>query len=263
MNIVTNGEFGYELIVVVPYAYHLHLQGKLNSTTSCLDTKPFYYFSNNHTEKFDKRTPCLGSIYNIQGASFNALHTSNPDFSKWTFPNYKEIYKNTEFSFNKPLLMISNKKYVRGSTQRHGFFNDEELAYLFNEYQNEYQIIYNRAKSDNIIVDTQIPNDDDTDFDLIKKYNVIDINELYNQYKNKYTFNTLQLMLSANCDKFISVQGGSSILSSAFGGKNLIYAFSGEELKVGSFKNWYNRFSNCNIDYASDFNSFKEKLKTF
>jgi hypothetical protein len=212
---------------------------------------------------FDKRQPCLGTISDIRGASFGSLHSANPDFSKWVFPNYKEFYKNTEFIFEKPLLIISNKKYVTGSTQRHGFFNDNELSFLFDRFHQDYQIIYNRAKSSKIITDTQIPNDNDTDFELIKKYNIIDINELHNQYRDKYTFNTLQLMLNANCERFISVQGGSSILSSAFGGKNLIYAFGGDEIKVGSYKNWYNKFSNCEVEYASDFNSFKNILNNF
>ena len=263
MNIITNGEFGYELVIAVPYAYYLHLQNKLTSTTSCLDTKSLYYFSNNHVEKFDRRQPCLGTTYDIKGATIHSLHTANPDFSRWVFPNYKEFYKNTEFIFEKPLLIISNKKYSNGSTQRHGFFNNEELSFLFDKFHLDYQIIYNRAKSSKIIIDTQIPNDIDTDFELIKKYNIIDINELHDRYKDKYTFNTLQLMLNANCERFISVQGGSSILSSAFGGKNLIYAFGGEEILIGSYKNWYGKFSNCKVDYTSNFNSLKNMLNNF
>ncbi len=50
-----DGEFGYELIGVVPYAYYLHLQHLLVKTESCKDTKALYYFSPQHLETFVER----------------------------------------------------------------------------------------------------------------------------------------------------------------------------------------------------------------
>lgn len=263
MNIRTNGEFGYEMVVVVPYAYWLHINNQLTSTTSCKDTQPLYYFSNKHNELFDKRSPCLGTDVDINGASFKNLHTAQPNFSKWKFPDYKAQFKNNIFTFDKPLLILSNKRYSRGSTQRHGWFDDSQLELLFKKFHNKYQIIYNRAKSNKITVDTQLPKDVDTDYALCEAYGVIDINNLHDKYADTYSFNTLQFMLHANCDKFISVQGGSSILSSAFGGTNLIYALSGEELKVGSYANWYSKFSECNVAHASDFEAFESLTNSF
>jgi hypothetical protein len=39
------GEFGPEMMMCLPYAYWLYTQNLLKSTTACLDTHCFYYFS--------------------------------------------------------------------------------------------------------------------------------------------------------------------------------------------------------------------------
>jgi len=263
MNIISSGEFGYEMVLVVPYAYWLYSQNLLTSTTSCIDTKPLYYFSKNHKEVFTKRDDCIGRSTSISGASFNNLHIQNPNFTKWKFPDYKNHFKNDVFIYDKPLMIISNKRYSNGSTQRYGSFTDEQLEVIFNLFKNDYQLIYNRAKSNKITVDVQIPSDQDSDFELINQYpDIININQLHDQYQSIYSFNELQFMLHANCDSFISVQGGSSILSSCFGGTNIIYAVGGQELVHNSFS-WYTKFSNCTVKHAKDFTIFNELINTF
>ena len=56
-------------------------------------------------------------------------------------------------------------------------------------------------------------------------------------------------MLYANCNLFVTVQGGSSILGSYFGGVNIIYAVGGHEVnpKIDSYRNWYHEFSGAKI----------------
>ena len=44
MIIKSNPEFGIELALVVPYAYWLHTQGKLDKVITSKGMKPFYYF---------------------------------------------------------------------------------------------------------------------------------------------------------------------------------------------------------------------------
>ena len=48
-------EFGYELQLVIPYAYYLYTKGLLNKTTSSKLTRELYYFSSNHHEIFEIR----------------------------------------------------------------------------------------------------------------------------------------------------------------------------------------------------------------
>jgi hypothetical protein len=45
------GEFGFELLAVVPYAYWLHREGRLERTIGGFDTRCLYYFSENHEER--------------------------------------------------------------------------------------------------------------------------------------------------------------------------------------------------------------------
>src|SRR5210317_2226088 len=100
--VVFKGEFGYELILSVPYAYYLHINNQLSSTRSVKDTRCFYYFSKNHIEDSNIRNP---HYRHVQGSSFYELHTASPDFSKWVAPPYKEIYENNIFVYDKPILM--------------------------------------------------------------------------------------------------------------------------------------------------------------
>jgi len=46
-------EFTVELLMHIPYAYWAYTNGLLEKTISCMDTKPFYYFSPDHEEKYD------------------------------------------------------------------------------------------------------------------------------------------------------------------------------------------------------------------
>jgi hypothetical protein len=50
------------------------------------------------------------------------------------------------------------------------------------------------------------------------------MNDLYAEHKDKVVnnFNHLQLMVYANCDRFISIHGGTAIFASYFGGTNII-----------------------------------------
>ena len=45
------GEFAFELLAVIPYAYWLHTQGRLDLTVSTADTRCLYYFSKHHEER--------------------------------------------------------------------------------------------------------------------------------------------------------------------------------------------------------------------
>ena len=92
-------EFGYELLLILPYAYYLHKHDKLESTTSTMYTKELYYFSKDHTEKYTTRDY---KIYdNIPNKT---LHTKNFDYSMYLPPPYKEVFKNDEFIDRKSVV---------------------------------------------------------------------------------------------------------------------------------------------------------------
>ena len=52
---------------------------------------------------------------------------------------------------------------------------------------------------------------------------------------DKYTYNEIQLRVFANVDNFISIAGGNSIFCSLFGGKQVTYVTTSNELRPGYF----------------------------
>jgi hypothetical protein len=244
------GEFGYELISAVPYAYYLHLNNKLTRTISCLDTKSLYYFSN-HEERYDKRIS--GGV--LQFPICN-IHKSELDKSQWNPPPYKDKFKNNIFIYDKPICVISNKYTMEWEHDPVNFLNIETIKSIIEKLKDKYQIIYNRPE--NIVfddIDLLFFNDKEE----IKKIDgVILIENIMKEHN--YTINELQMMIFANCDKFISVQGGNSILSSYFGGENHIYAVKGGEIDCNSFNNWYHEFSGCKVYVYNDYEKLIESL---
>ena len=128
-----NPEFGCELALALPYAYWLHERGELEKVVTTQGMKPFYYFCDNVEEKYDHRTidnnmANMQSLPNpwIYGTQLDAkLHEGEWEhwesfynapngigilnYEKWKMPNFSEQYKNDEFVFDKPTIVIANR----------------------------------------------------------------------------------------------------------------------------------------------------------
>jgi hypothetical protein len=250
-------EFGYELIACLPFAYWLHKNNQLEGVISCRDTKCLYYFTENHEEVYDSR-----SEFKKPSVPNGNIHVPMLDLRMWEPPPIKNHYRNDRFKWDKPTLVICNK-FKNGGRNPMGIPIDA-LEELFSYFYNDYKIVYNRPLHKNIAHDEsgQI---NIGDFDLIgRKFpDIIDINKLYLENLD-ITCNLLQIMIMSNCENFISMQGGSSILCSYFGGKNLIYAYEGKELQCGSYSNWYNKLSGSQILHSPSIDNLKiDSLKIF
>jgi len=258
MDINCNCEFGYELQLVLPYAYYLYENNLLNKTTGCLMTKELYYFSKNHEEKYKNRT-C-----NVPNVPNKTPHVKEFHYDKYTPPPYKCIYKNNFFVYSKPLLIIHNKFNLEWGKPPINFIDKETLNKIFDFCSSKYTIIYLRPQSKNIIMDnSELYDLNETD--LLKLYNIIDGNKLYEETKEKYNinnFNHFQLLIHSNCNNFISVQGGNCVLASYFGGINIIYAKQGSELLCGAYNGHYNKYSNCNILHSNNYTEFIDLIKS-
>ncbi|MGV3560308.1 hypothetical protein [Larkinella arboricola] len=100
------GEFDQELRYILPFAYWHHVNGTLEKTISCKDTKEFYFFSQNHEEKYTERLWQAG--YNYYEVP-NMTHSNTFDYSKWLRVPLKKQYANSIVLYNKPALIIANK----------------------------------------------------------------------------------------------------------------------------------------------------------
>ena len=240
-----NIEFGYELLAVIPYAYYLHTQGELKQTISGKDTQNLYYFSPRHIINPARRTYNNMKYLDVPNKN---IHNPNFDFSQWTLPPYRGEFYQQRIEFKKPTLIISNKYNVEWGEPPINYIDLHTLERLFYLLNDKYQIVYNHMTSPMGFDDT-VDSLDMGEMDMVNNFaGVLTMQKLMEQHKTDY--NTLQLRIYAACSRFISVQGGSSIFSSFYGGKNLIFARKGFELANGTYKKTYTRLSDSQIFLA-------------
>ena len=274
MIIKANPEFGIELALVVPYAYWLHIQGKLDTVITSNGMKPFYYFCDDVREEFEHRT-IDNAAAGLNNLPNNWIHGINPeeepgvlDYSQWSSPPYKEYYKNDKFNFdNKPIVFISNiYNFEHGLPPKYHFFDIPCLYEMFTYLTEKgYCVIYKRpTNKEGFAIDQNEMNAIYSNLNItadVEGVGVITDRELPQYIDNVYllddivekypelTYNELQLMIMANTDKFISVCGGNSIFSSLFGKITLVYITQGRELRPNYFglESYWRKFSGADI----------------
>lgn len=258
-----NIEFGYELISVIPYANYLASKGLLTKTISGNDTDCLYYFSPNHEINTEPR-----SWYNTNKVTSPNIRIHKPTLDKTQFlvPNYKEHYANDKFKFDDEIVIICNRHNTEWNTKPINYFDLPTLRALFELLQDKYNVIYINVEGRPELYDNAPP-EPFGDFELLKEYpKVTNIHDLHKQY-DWYTFNELQLMLFSNCEKYITMNGGHSILASYFGGENFIYSKHGKtecsEIKpvVNSFYRWYYEFGGQRCIHVDSYDKLIERVK--
>ncbi len=251
------GEFGFELQVVVPYAYWLHRNGRLRKTQSTGDTKCFYYFSPDHQELPGGRSfipvPEYPNGVTSRGRFDVHAFPRQLDTTQWTAPPYKSIFRNTTLQWSKELCIVCNKFTAEPSILfRHSvnFIAVPDLLELLKVLTPHYQVVYVRPRSSDIVNDHQ-PIEPFGDFEAIATHfpEVLTIQQLHALHP-EFTFNELQMRLFANCERFISVLGGSAYLASYFGGTNVVYARAGWEVQADAYTNWFHLFSGARMRHA-------------
>jgi len=257
-----DGEFGPELKYVIPFAYWHYHNATLRKTISSTHTNELYYFSNNHEEYYQKRVwrPYQYGIPNSED------HNIKYNFKQWLPVPYKDKYKNNIIQFDKPILIIANKYNIEWGEAPINYIDIDTLIWIFENYSDKYQIIYNRPVTNNITND----NSDILSFDDFKviKHDykkILNMNELYDGMKNNEirNYNHFQLMLYANANHFISVHGGASVLASYFKGMNIIYSIKGFEHYFDEFNNLYPKLSGARILHAKSNNDIKHFMNRY
>lgn len=253
-----NCEFGYELQLVIPYTYYLYENNLLLKTISCKKTRELYYFSKNHEEKYNKRICCQPDVPN------KSPHIKELNYDMYVPPPYQNIFKNTLFLFNKPLLIIHNKYNIEWGGPPVNYIDKNSLEKIFEHCYNRYTVVYIRPNFNEIISDNSEICDLD-EYDILNKYSILNGNKLYQENKlknNINNFNHFQLLIHSNCSHFISVQGGNSVLASYFGGTNIIYACKGGEINSKSYHGHYKKYSDCKILHSNNYTDFIKLIKS-
>lgn len=241
------GEFSYDLISVAPYAYWLFSQGQLEKTYGPPGSKPIYFFSPRHLEGGGRSITSPNTDRYPDIKTYPEIYESDIDRSKWIPPPYKKEFKNEKFVYPKPIFIINNKyrnEWGRGPVN---FFDLNFLETALDLLVDKYQVIYIRPRGTE-----RGYSSDGAEFLPINDYEliydnypeVITIEQLLQRYRDENNltedFNLFQFMVHANSEKFLSVAGGNSVLSSYFGGINIVYEKMGnlERMSKGYSKHF-------------------------
>jgi hypothetical protein len=251
-----DGEFGPELQFVLPFAYWHFKNGTLKKTRSSKNTAEFYFFSPDHQEVFDIRTNDGNYNYEIP----RILYSHNYNIEKWLPVPLKQQYRNNTFVFDKPILIVANRFNKEWDKPPISFFSIEMLAYIFDKFKNDYTIIYNRPGAQHITMD----NSDIyelNEFEWMKTNfpEVLLMSNLYKQHKaNVNNYNHLQLLVYANAENFLSTHGGTSVLASYFGGRNIVLSKEGPQVYFKCFEKIYPKLSGAEVFHAKTDEEFKQ-----
>lgn len=255
------GEFDQELRYVIPFAYWHFLNGTLKKTISCKNTRELYFFSEDHEERYQERD--WETSYE-QYEFPNMTHSASFSYLKWRRVPYKQHFRNNIFVYDKPLLVIANKFNVEWDKPPLNYLSIDNLDRIISTYGHKYQIIYNRPLSTHIVADNSETLDLNEHPWLREKYpEVLLMDDLYETHKSTVNnFNHLQLMIYANCDRFISMHGGTAAFASCFGGKNVILS-KGKPMEVhlNEFATIFPALSGAEILHADSTDSLFEFLR--
>jgi len=243
-----NGEFGPELQFVLPFAYWHYKNGTLKETQSCHNMAEFYFFSPSHKEVFDIRSN--EGNYNFEVPRI--LYSHNYNMKKWLKVPLKQMYRNSIYTFEKPILIVANRYNMEWNGPPISFLSIEMLQFIFNSLKDSYTIIYNRPGANHITMDnSEIYELNELNWIKANYPEVILMHDLYEENKgNARNFNHLQLMVYANAENFISTHGGTSVLASYFGGTNVILSKQGPEHVFGCYHKLYTKLSDATVLHA-------------
>ncbi|NDB29468.1 hypothetical protein EB151_07960, partial [archaeon] len=228
---------------------------------------PFYYFCDDVREEFNYRT-IDNAAAGLNELPNNWIHGVNPleepavlNYDEWTPPPYKEHYG---LGTDKKSVFITNKFNLEHGEEPYGFFDIQCLYDMFSYLTScGYEVIYKRAtnQEEQFAIDQNEINSIHQGYHNITA-NVEGIGVITDRDLPKYmegvtlfddlvedNYNETQLKVMANCDYFISVCGGNSILSSYFGGTMISYVHKGKELRPNYFgeNSYFKKLSNAKI----------------
>ena len=234
----------------------LSLKGQLKETISGIGSSSLYYFSPQHTEVNVKRDFRNTILARRKGAPYVRIHAfERPDLK---FPPYKEVYANDEFKWDKPTVCICNRYNSEWKQPPINFFSPEVLDTLFGILK-DYTVVYFAVDLPDHLQDNyhSMPLND---LVVARKHGV----KIFQEFKGDW--NTNMMKIFANCEHYITMNGGYSILASMFSGTNIIYSKPGrvqtKEIGKKSFWRWYPNINGVRTLYVPSYDNLIERVKT-
>ena len=272
------GEFGYDVMVVLPFAYHLHRMGDgyLKKVIGCGDISALY---TPWTNKYETDHACTreynGGLVEY-GFPDQGLNTCPPPCF-WTPPPLGSFYRSRKaapfndpnFNVGRQLVVINNKFSTEWGSAPVNFIDVPTLEALINIADRRgVTIIYNRPTGEKSFRDAE--------HSIQKKHDLRDRKLIHDGLdKGRWSPNTIrdfgvvrpqgvhvniaQLELFARARCFVSVQGGNSYLPFFFGGRQLVYHTKGTE-NVCAYEHNFPRLGGAHIQQLP---SYKKLITAF
>jgi hypothetical protein len=232
------GEYGTELVTFVPYVHYLKKNNKLpGKVKTYRGMRSYYFFLNDDEIEFKddrrdwihpQRRDFLPPHFKDEDELFSTRSSPPGQFHP---PDFLTFYKRFKIKgdSDKPILLIQNKYNSEWDEPPKNFFDEEFLEQILKIVCPRFTVIYirsNDSKATDYSPDhNELFSYELNEKDMIKrKFPMVHLFEdLGEQYKNVYDFNTLKCIVHANAKATLSVHGGASYFDSYFPSKHILY----------------------------------------
>lgn len=251
-------EFGYEAIAAWPFAYWAHTQGLLTSTESGPDTDCLYWYSPHHEIRTDERgwhnMANAGDLPNLW------IHKPILDKRQWIPPPLKEHFARNAITFDKPTVVICNRVNIEWGREAINYIDLGTLHSLCAMLVPKYTVVYVNVLGRPELEDTAKAIDIGDYAMLREEFPSV---RIIHDLVDGGSFNETQCRVFAGCKRFITMNGGHSILCSYFGGENIIYSRECKELwpNINSFYNWYADLGGAAIKVVNSHEALLEMVR--
>lgn len=264
------GEFGIELIVVLPLAYAAWLRGELEATYGCGEVAAFYFFSPNHTDiRHCKRRWTV--VASVECAFPSGLNhgTVLADRKLWHPPPLRAHYRELAFKHPATNSMAMNSNAIRPLIAISNKFNTEwghsPVNYLSIDLLNKtltllvkhlFRVVYTRPTASvqtKEFADDMVSPLELRDHELIRAHfpEVLVMEDVAAANPN-LSYNEVQLRVFAHARHFICVQGGNAIVAGYFaeGGDIIVLHKEGQELLAHEYELVFQHFDGADYSVA-------------
>jgi hypothetical protein len=223
-----------------------------------------YWFSDKHTIKWlwTRR-----SLKLPPGNPFNSTSVHIPDFpldTDWQAPPFKEFFARPEILQlleRKPLVIIQNKYTAEWDNEPSNFMDVDLLTDLLEYLTPKYTVLYKRFTAKSLKDHQAIKDLGEKPLIREKFPSVVFYEDLQKGLTDVDDQNLLLFGLMSLSDRFLSVQGGTAVVSSYFGGSSTILIKRGHERKTGEY-GYFHRFSNATVVWENTDEKILEHVKT-
>jgi hypothetical protein len=266
-------EFGMELRCIIPWAYKKQeecARGVVH-TRSVLGSRYMYFFSNDHHIDNTTKRGFL-HLETIESNPFGGtVHKAEAPERHWKPPPFAEFFSKPEFFESvlrgKPLVVILNKYTMEWEREPANFFDTDTLREILTYLTPNYTVLYKRTTPKSLFdhQDTSKVKFEDLDEKDMIRYEFPDVwmfEDFADELTDPEAFNLLQFGFMSQSSKFLTVQGGTAVVGSYFGGTNIILIKEGREITSHDYE-YFPKFSNATVVETHEETEFLREMRRY